>query len=62
MRKAVQEQYDGGCDLPDVTVTVDFISAENTVEFAQYAALQHIYLGDAVCVIARKSAYRCPCA
>lgn len=54
MRKAVQEQYDGGCDLPDVTVTVDFISAENTVEFAQYAALQHIYLGDAVRVIARK--------
>ena len=54
MRKAVQEQYDGGCDLPDVTVTVDFISAENTVEFAQYAALQHIYLGDAVRVIAQK--------
>lgn len=54
MRKAAQEQFDAGCDLPDVTVTVDFVSAENTVEFAQYAALQNLYLGDAVRVIAKK--------
>lgn len=54
MRKAAQEEFDNGCDLPDVTLNVDFVSCENTEEYAQYAALQYIYLGDAVRVIARR--------
>lgn len=52
MRDAVQAEYDAGCDLPTVTLKVDFINCANTVEYAQYAALQNIFLGDAVCVIA----------
>lgn len=54
MRKAAQEEFDKGCDLPDVTLNVEFVSCENTEEYAQYAALQYIYLGDAVRVIARR--------
>ena len=52
MRKAAQAQLDAGCDLPDVTLSVDFINCADTVEYAQYAALQNIFLGDAVRVIA----------
>jgi len=52
MRAAAQKEFDGGCDLPDVTLNVDFISCENTVEYVQYAHLQSIYLGDSVRVVA----------
>lgn len=52
MRKAAQAQFDAGCDLPDVTLKVDFINCASTVEYAQYSALQDIFLGDAVRVIA----------
>ena len=52
MRKAAQAEFDAGCDLPTVTLKVDFINCANTVEYAQYAALQNIYLGDAVSVMA----------
>ena len=52
MRAAAQKEFDGGCDLPAVTLNVDFISCENTVEYAQYAHLQSIYLGDSVRVVA----------
>nr|DAQ03006.1 MAG TPA: Putative tail protein [Caudoviricetes sp.] len=51
MRKAAQAEFDAGCDLPSATLTVDFISCENTVEYAQYAGLRSIFLGDAVQVI-----------
>lgn len=51
MRKAAQAEFDAGCDLPSVTLTVDFISCENAVEYAQYAGLRSIFLGDAVQVI-----------
>lgn len=52
MRKAAKAEFDKGCDLPTVTLKVDFINCANTVEYAQYAALQDIFLGDAVTVIA----------
>lgn len=52
MRAAAQKEFDNGCDLPDVTLKVDFVSCENTVEYAQYAHLQNIYLGDSVQVVA----------
>ena len=54
MRDAVQAEYDAGCDLPTVTLKVDFINCAETVEYAQYKALQNIYLGDSVRVIARR--------
>jgi phage minor structural protein len=52
MREAVQAEYDAGCDLPTVTLNVDFVNCAETVEYAQYAALQNIYLGDSVRAIA----------
>ena len=54
MRAAAQEQFEMGCDLPTVTLTVDFINCLDTVEYAQYSFLQNIFLGDAVRVIARR--------
>lgn len=51
-RSAERLCFDNGCDLPDVTLKVDFVSCENTVEYAQYAHLQNIYLGDSVQVVA----------
>ncbi len=58
MRKAAQSEFDAGCDLPAVTLTVDFVSCENTVEYAQYAGLRSIFLGDAVQSLLRVSV--CP--
>ena len=54
MRAAAQAEYDANCDLPSVTLKVDFVNCADTVEYAQYAALSNIYLGDSVRVIARR--------
>ncbi len=52
MRGAVQEQFDAGCDIPTITLTVDFVNCADTEEYREYGFLQNIYLGDAVRVIA----------
>ncbi len=52
MRRAVQDEYDKGCDLPTVTLKVDFVDCANTEEYKDYANLKHIFLGDSVRVIA----------
>ena len=52
MRKAAQAEFDAGCDLPTVTLKVDFINCSNAEEYKQYAALTNIFLGDSVRVIA----------
>ena len=54
MREAAQAEFDKGCDLPTVTLTVEFIDVTRTEEYAQYSFLQSIFLGDAVRVIARR--------
>ena len=54
MRAAAQEQFEAGCDCPTITLNVDFINCPDTVEYQQYAALQDIFLGDAVRVIAKR--------
>jgi len=54
MRTAAREQFATGCDLPTITLSVDFINCLDTVEYAQYGFLQNIFLGDAVRVIARR--------
>ena len=54
MRSAAQAEFVKDCDLPTVTLKVDFINCAETEEYRQYAALQNIYLGDAVRVIARR--------
>ena len=52
MRNAAQAEYDKGCDLPTVTLKVDFINCAETVEYQAYKPLQNIFLGDSVRVIA----------
>ena len=54
MRKAVQAELDAGCDLPTVTLKVDFINCSDAEGYKQYAALTDIFLGDSVRVIARR--------
>ena len=53
MRQAAQDEFDKGCDLPTVTLTVEFIDVTETEEYKQYTFLQSIFLGDAVRVVAR---------
>ena len=54
MRKAAQAEFDTGCDLPTVTLKVDFVNCSDAEEYKQYAALTDIFLGDSVRVIARR--------
>ena len=54
MRKAAQTEFDAGCDLPTVTLKVDFINCSDAEEYKQYAALTDIFLGDSVRVVARR--------
>ena len=54
MRNAAQTEYENGCDLPTVTLKVDFINCADAEEYRQYRFLQNIYLGDSVRVVARR--------
>ena len=54
MRGAAQAEFDKGCDLPTVTLKVDFINCADTEEYRQYGFLQNIFLGDAVRVLVKK--------
>lgn len=54
MRKAAQAEFEKGCDLPTVTLKVDFVNCPDTEEYKQYAALSDIFLGDSVRVVARR--------
>ena len=54
MRKAAQDEYAKGCDLPTITLKVDFVNCSDVEEYRQYAALTDIFLGDSVRVIARR--------
>lgn len=54
MRKAVLAEYAKDCDLPTVTLKVDFINCPDAEEYKQYSALSDIFLGDSVRVIARR--------
>ena len=54
MRNAAQAEFDGGCDLPTVTLKVDFVNCSDAEEYKQYAALTNIFLGDRVRVVARR--------
>lgn len=54
MKKAATEAFEAGCDLPDVTLNVDFIDCAETEEYRQYRFLQGIHMGDTVKVIAKR--------
>lgn len=54
MEKAAKEAFEAGCDLPDVTLNVNFIDCAETEEYRQYRNLQGIHMGDTVRVIAKR--------
>ena len=54
MRKAAQDEFEAGCDLPTITLKVDFVNCSDAEEYKQYAALTDIFLGDSVRVVARR--------
>lgn len=54
MRQAAKDEFEKGCDLPNVTLTVDFVRCSDTEEYKQYSVLSDIFLGDGVKVIAPK--------
>ena len=54
MRKAAQAEFDADCDLPTVTLKVDFVNCSDAEEYKQYAALTDIFLCDSVRVVARR--------
>ena len=53
LRAAARAEYDKGCDLPDISIDVDFINVADTQEYADYKPLTDIFLGDSVRVIVR---------
>lgn len=54
MREAARAEFEKGCDLPVLTVKVNFVNLAQTVEYAAYKVLQNIYLGDGVSVYAKR--------
>lgn len=54
VREAALAEFDMGCDMPTVTLKVDFINCTNAEEYKQYGALSDIFLGDSVRVIAQR--------
>ncbi|MDO4568733.1 MAG: phage tail spike protein, partial [Clostridia bacterium] len=54
MRRAAQAEFEKGCDLPTVTLKVDFVNCPDAEEYRQFSALSDIFLGDSVRVIARR--------
>jgi len=51
MQEQAQALIDGGCDLPEISVAVDFVRLGDTEEYAQYRALENVYLYDTVHVL-----------
>lgn len=54
LRDAAQAEFDKGCDMPSVTLTVDFVNLFDTEEYKDYGFLQNIFLGDSVRVISKR--------
>lgn len=44
----VQKQFEDGLDKPQITVSVNLVDLSKTSEYAEYADLEKIYLGDSV--------------
>lgn len=54
MRTTAQELLNGGIDLPSVNIKVEFIPLSKTVEFANFAVLEDVQLGDVVTIVNQK--------
>ena len=54
LKAEAQALFDGGADLPLVNIKVDFVTLADTVEYADYAPLEEVFLGDIVTIINQK--------
>ena len=50
LKARAEAEFAAGCDLPELTMTVDFISLGDTEEFKQYRDLDKVYLFDRITV------------
>ena len=48
MREQAQAMYASNCDLPAITVSIDFVNLGDSQEYAQYRGLESVYLFDVV--------------
>jgi phage minor structural protein len=48
MREKAQAMFTDGCDLPKISVSIDFVNLGDTEEYAQYRALEGVFLFDTV--------------
>ena len=46
-----KEEFEKGIDLPDITVTIDFLQLGDTDEYAQYRDMDRLYLSDIVRIV-----------
>ena len=58
LKKAAQAILDSGCDLPIVNIKVRFVELSKTAEYADYAVLEEVFLGDLVTVVNTKMNFR----
>lgn len=59
MREAAKKEFDQEADLPVRTVTVDYIDLTQSEEYKALGIESNIYLGDNVCIKARKIKLEC---
>lgn len=50
LKARAKAEFAAGCDLPELTMTVDFISLGDTEEYKQYRNLDKVYLFDRITV------------
>lgn len=57
MRAAAQAEFDAGCDLPDMTIDIDFVAIKDLEKYKDLASLKdaNIYLGDGVRVVCART-------
>lgn len=48
LEEQCQAEYEAGADKPKVTISVDMVLVENTVNYAEYKGLETVSLGDTV--------------
>ena len=53
LRDTARQEFENGCDLPDLTLNVDFVNTASTEEYKQYGLIQEMYLGDTATVVAK---------
>ena len=50
MKEAAEEEFENGCDLASLEISVDFVHLGDTEEYAQYRNLEQLYLYDTITI------------